>query len=711
MWSTLRTLTELKPQQGGARRIFIYIAIAYTMSLGARLLLAFSAMKIPGYAFGGRIVPLWTEDAGLIGAYAKRLLSGETLPYTNEYMAGHLIAWMSMISGANIDTVMFYAPAFLAPLLVIPIILIMALYRLPLVGMFAAVFAAIGFNFYYRSHLGYTDTDILNFFFVFMLLYSMIAVAERKPLLYAYFGFASIVLLSLWYHAYKPLVVGLLICYFFYVIVFDRKHIAHYFAAALFVVALVPMSVGIKLLAAASVYVLWRILSTKDKRYLDYRIWLSLSLAAGAAIGLFLAASPQYYRRIIEYFNKRDSIGFVDASGTHYAISGTLKEISEAAGISFPDVILYTSGSVVVFAAGLLGLALLGVSKRSSLLLWPMLLLGMAAVVLGTRFTTFAVPVLAMGLFVLIYVAAELIFVRFGRSAARLTAVIMGAGAFWFALSQIQTYNRILKPVYNADDAALFQTLSQRGDRKDFIISWWDYGWPLWYGTGKRTLIDNGKHGLDNFIVSKILFSTNPYLSANMSRYFLSKYARYYDRTSILKRVSRKTDLQALMERLSHPPLIRDADFDIYFYFNDALIKKLPRIAEFSKLNGFDPFAGELLSYTYMVKPFDFKDTTVEADGITFDRRRGTVRTADGQQGHVARLIVSDGRHIKVQRFYRDSDYNLIVYKNKYLLMLTDKYLATFVIKGLLLNQYDPDLFELAGVSADAKVLKLKRLQ
>ena len=240
MIEKLKRLAEIEPQKASPMRVFLYIAAAYIAALASRLHLAYTALKNPDFVYDGRIIPLWTADAGLIGAYAKRILSGEMLPYTNEYMAGHLVAWMVRISGAHIDTVMFYAPAFLAPLIVIPVILITALYRVPLVGFFAAVFTSIGFNFYYRSHLGYTDTDILNFFFVFMIFYSMIAVSERRGAVYAFAGFFSFLAFALWYHSYKPLEIGILAVYLLYALVFDRKNSTHYFAILLFGISLLP---------------------------------------------------------------------------------------------------------------------------------------------------------------------------------------------------------------------------------------------------------------------------------------------------------------------------------------------------------------------------------------------------------------------------------------------------------------------------------------
>ena len=250
----MRDSWTVTPEENRTKTITIVISIiaAYIFSFLSRLTLLSEAMKHPEYVFNGKIIPIWTADAGYVGAHAKRLLAGEYVPFDNEHMAGHLIAWMSSLSGLPVDTVMFYAPALLASLIVVPVVLIMALYRLTLTGMLAAMFASIGFNYYFRTHLGYADTDMLNFFFVFMLLYSMIAVAEKRSFAYGWIGFAAVMFLSLWYHSYQPLIVGILPFYVGYILVFDRKNIAHYFALVLFVIAFLPLPVWIRLAMAFS---------------------------------------------------------------------------------------------------------------------------------------------------------------------------------------------------------------------------------------------------------------------------------------------------------------------------------------------------------------------------------------------------------------------------------------------------------------------------
>ena len=72
--------------------------------------------------------------------------------------------------------------------------------------------------------------------------------------------------------------------------------------------------------------------------------------------------------------------------------------------------------------------------------------------------------------------------------------------------------------VFNADEVKVLDELKGVAQREDYVISWWDYGYPIRYYSDVKTLIDGGKHdGSVNFPVSFML--TNPQdVSAKMAR-------------------------------------------------------------------------------------------------------------------------------------------------------------------------------------------------
>jgi len=53
-------------------------------------------------------------------------------------------------------------------------------------------------------------------------------------------------------------------------------------------------------------------------------------------------------------------------------------------------------------------------------------------------------------------------------------------------------------------------------------------------------------------------------------------------------------------------------------------------------------------------------------------------------------------------------DYNVIVYKNRDILIVDNYYLNSFFIKAFILNSFDSSLFELVSQAENSKIFKLK---
>ncbi len=68
----------------------------------------------------------------------------------------------------------------------------------------------------------------------------------------------------------------------------------------------------------------------------------------------------------------------------------------------------------------------------------------------------------------------------------------------------IQSYK--VPTVFNKDEVKVLNDLQSKTDREDYVISWWDYGYPIRYYADVKTLGDGGKHsGSVNFPLSFML--------------------------------------------------------------------------------------------------------------------------------------------------------------------------------------------------------------
>jgi len=702
------TTTKIPSQPTKTYTVFTYILLAYLFGLGIRVLLAIEAYKHPEFLIDNHVIPLWTADAGLYGYYAKTILAGIALPFDTEHMLGHLVAFCVTLTGLPVDVVMFYLPAFFAPLIVVPIVLTMALYQQALTGFLAALVATIGFNYYYRTHLGYVDTDILIYTLVLLIFFSIIASLELKNINYAVIGFFSTNSLKEWYHSGTPLIFGFLALYVLLMAIYDRKKIENYFILMILAISLVSVALYLKIIFVGAVLFGFHYLTHK-KILLDYRILLIVGIISGVLLIGFNEPSL-YYSRIMDYLHKEDFLVFSDITGKTFKVATTLKTVAESSGTSLLDVINATSGNVFVYLFSLLGLVVLTIQKRTALFLWPFIILGVLSVWLGIRFTTFAVPVAAIGLSFGIFWTAYFLAQRYQKLNTVFIKLLGSMAVLSYCLWYVVSYNHLLKPVFLRDEIQAFQKINVPIKNPDYVVSWWDNGWPLWYFTFLNTMIDNGKNTHDTFVVSSILLNPNPQATSNMTRYFYERYSALQNKSeSVLTHIAQKEKILEVLETLKKRTFVMpEKTFDIYFFLNDALINKLPVIKQFSLMDHSMQNENGLLLYSQLSKPFTLKDQFIFGLDFKVDRKTGTIIGQDGKVGKISGLFISNGDKFQFQKFHKEADYNIIVYKNKDILIVDNYYLNSFFIKAFVLNNFDYSLFELVSQTENSKIFKLK---
>jgi len=211
--------------------------------------------------------------------------------------------------------------------------------------------------------------------------------------------------------------------------------------------------------------------------------------------------------------------------------------------------------------------------------------------------------------------------------------------------------------------------------REDYVISWWDYGYPIRYYADVKTLVDGGKHsGSVNFPVSFML--TNPQqVAAKMARLDVE----YTEKTNELKKeiadknitvfsnIEQMTksygfdDTNKFLEALKDPNLtLPKKTRDIYFYLPFRMLSIYPTIALFSNL--------DLMTGRQKKPPF-----------------------------------------LNVQLVDMTSNLN-VIYMASYgsMLIVDDRTYDSLTIQLLVLENYDPKLFEPVMLTPYVKVYKLK---
>lgn len=244
--------------------------------------------------------------------------------------------------------------------------------------------------------------------------------------------------------------------------------------------------------------------------------WL-VGIAAVALAGGMLLPLGAFWAKALSYF--KPVADAAAASAPKYP--GITQSIREAKNVA--DVGLVLAGmsvSTTVGALGALGVAGLVVFRPGTLLLAPTAALGFASLVLGTRFTMFGGPVLAIGLGAAahwICRGAALAMNRGGRALSLWAQWLVGAGCLC-AYGLVYTMTPATAVLTPAHAAALLSCRATT-PRDAALWTWWDFGYATQYFAERMTPSDGGRHdGRDIYATAIALSTDSPRQAAQIIR-------------------------------------------------------------------------------------------------------------------------------------------------------------------------------------------------
>jgi len=159
-------------------------------------------------------------------------------------------------------------------------------------------------------------------------------------------------------------------------------------------------------------------------------------------------------------------------------------------------------GSVLGFLAFLVGYVLLVIKKREFIIALPLVAIGLFAHWGGLRFTVYAIPIAALSsIYLVIYLVDKFLDKKF-----RYIAIFTVFSALLYPNIK-HTFHYNPGTVFTKNEVKDLVKLNEISEPKDYTLTWWDYGYPIWYYSDTISLIDGGKHNADNFIISKMFLS------------------------------------------------------------------------------------------------------------------------------------------------------------------------------------------------------------
>ena len=687
--------------------VYFYILFAYLFSIGIRYIWV--------YQFGGTESFMWndqlminTNDGYYFATVVKNMLYGtnpdnQLLSVALDTYPGTIysIYYAAKVLPFSLDTIILYAPAVIASLIVIPIILTMRLYNMTQVGFFAALLASITWSFYNRTMVGYFDTDMYALVFPVFILYFLMKFLKDNQLLDTFIAAIVTSLYVVFYPQGYAAITALFIAFLVYGILFIRVNKQPFYASlVLMSIVLVKIMLLVKLGVIIAMFILLNKGFLKEDKKVFYLaiVAVLIFIFTGDGYALMLSKISWYTKTGVE----SGSLHFYDVAQT----------IREAGKIPFETFANRISGSIIAFVIAMVGYVLLVAKKKEFLLFIPLIGIGFFAYVGGLRFTVYAVPAMAIGAVYFFYFISKQ-FVKEVKyqylTVAVGTAVLLSSN-----INHVIGYK--VPTVLNKQEVNDLEKLKKISTPKDYTLSWWDYGYPIWYYSNTNTLIDGGKHHQDNFLISKILFSTSANLTANLSRVAIEEYcSQKLEYSPVAREILKDIKPNSYFKELSTDAYIAPKKTrDIYLYLPYRMLNIFPTIGLFSNLNLKTGKQKRKIIF-YPTQPVGERNgQVVMANGIIFNMLKGEVNIGNKKikirHFDIVALDKDALPHVDSKLAHLDGQMSIVFLKsyNKMIVMDNKTYNSAYV-QMFMLGKYDKNLFELVVSSPYSKIYKVKK--
>ena len=417
---------------------------------------------------------------------------------------------------ASPSEVAFWAPAFLASLVTVPIVLWSRLLGAPRVAVLIATIGALVPAYFARTRLGYFDTDWATLFFPLLIAFLLAAwlrphldarnsgdlqvIPVGNPVVIPITAILVILLGMPWHNFVRMFVIvslwisaGLILWGTGAI----RRKLLVWILIGLCVTALwgwIGGLIGIAL-----------ILTVKRRGEFHSTPWvarLGVVFVLVLLTGLILTETgTAFMEQILRYTNILPSRFASEASGLAIPYPPSAISIAE---LQIPKVAVALEGMAYVWWLGILGAGLFCLllwREPIALLLAPLVLIGFASVHLGGRFTMFGGAAVLMAAIMPI---EWLVRARW-NSGSRLGPVAIMIPlvlAFIAGLVVLKDYDGLpAHPVLNKQHAEALLELRDLAHGEGMVWTWWDYGYATQYYAGLDTFADGSRN-------------TGPYLSA-----------------------------------------------------------------------------------------------------------------------------------------------------------------------------------------------------
>lgn len=738
--------------------LLIVAAMAFVLQL--KWLYVDSTRFMPQYFFNNERI-LTTNDGYHYANATRDILEGHKgeaafFPSAEFEMPALLSATLYKILPVSLSELFYFMSIFVSILLIIPVYLIARNFANPLVAFLSALLAPITQSYAVRTMGGYYDTDMLILTIPLFVAYFLLKVLESGKIRYAVpcaiFGIMAIA----WHTTSAIALLGfalfLGICY---ALIFKRDNPKIFEALGLVIISLSSMNIFLKL-ALLAIYLhfvvdsafLFKNATNRIKSKLKYKSATLFLIAL--AIGL-LANVDRFIGSFILYVVAGDTL-----QNASVVVRGVTDTIFELKPLHFDGAVTRIIGDITGFAMGIIGILLLIYKKPQAVILIPFVLLGMASMKLGIRFSMFASPIFSIGVFYFVYFVAKFAHRIFDDKIVIYgvkTAIYGVIGAVCIMPHIYFNKNIGYAPsLYNEEMSALNAIKADSASRENVTISWWDYGFLTSYYTNTRSIISGiDMDGVMHFVAAKIITETDQKAAYNLMKTATNLYfdksdtklnlaekivAKYGSgdnpndafanmaNVQISPKLARDSQNPPKSQNLAQNPsksqnlahINGDTNRDIYIFIPYQLFELTPTIEQFSDIdlrNGRQIISGTKLVQYYQVGQID--DEYVLDEMVRFDEKSGVITEIDsGKTMQVKAFHKIERVHNTLQmtpkRYNADKDALIAVFSVELgrFFLIDERTNNSLLVQFFLYENYDRNLFKMIYKSPQSKAWKLK---
>jgi dolichyl-diphosphooligosaccharide--protein glycosyltransferase/undecaprenyl-diphosphooligosaccharide--protein glycosyltransferase len=702
-------MLKLEEERTSLRTLLILIAIAYLFSVSMRFIWVNAVNQAPQFHWNNELM-INTNDGYFYAEGARDILKGQhesnSLSPVDNPIA-KTTAFLAMIIPVSFETLILYMPAFLGSLVVIPLILIGRALNQVTLGFIASLVGSIAYSYYNRTMTGYYDNDMLNIVFPIFESYSLILALTHQRTRYLIPITVSVAMYQWWYPQAYALDSALFVLIIVYALIFDRKNTYYYKIALFMLIGILTIPVIAKIALALLIF-----------SFFHYRSELAQKLffpLFGLIIAMYFYTGgfDTISGLLNAYVFRASSVVPNAESLTYYNVINTVREAGHIPFTLFAERI---SGHTITFIAACIGYIMAIIAYRPLMVTLPLAGLGFIAMSSGLRFTIYAVPAMAIGIaYVIVYLSrfVQIVSVRY------ILMILLTIAALFPNYNHIKEY--IMPTVMLKEEVKALDELKKVATQKDYVVAWWDYGYPIRYYTDVKTWIDGGRHGGDsNYPAAFVLTAPDSSSAAHLMRLYSESMERGAIDTN-----KTKNDFEYLMEKegfkdpndfltaLTLPDYkVPKKTRDVYLYLPLRMIEIFPTVALFSNL--------DLTGKNQPQQPFFYSTQSVQDTGQTLELGQGlsiikaTSTLKMGMQSIPIKSFYQVGYdsqqkvHVNQQNFA--SEGLSVIYMASYnqFLVVDDYYLKSQYIQMFVFENYDKNFFEPVVMSPMTKIFKLK---